>query len=189
MLDTDSYSSLKESIALQIRRDHGVLDGLRDEVKALKPNVHRILSRTTTSISLVAADGGNNSIQFDPFLIQLVRVVDSSNNEYCLEAITPTTSVTELSRAQFDATGNPRTALGKMMDFLGVRELTALSHMIRRNDDDRPTSPSWVQVYRELVEWLCCLVLYVTRTSELTPLSLSTGSCEARSSLESYSVG
>jgi hypothetical protein len=25
--------------------------------------------------------------------------------------------------------------------------------MIRANDDDRPTSPSWVQVYRELVEW------------------------------------
>jgi hypothetical protein len=25
--------------------------------------------------------------------------------------------------------------------------------MIRSNDDDRPTSPSWVQVYRELVEW------------------------------------
>ena len=153
MLDATSYVSLKESIALQIQRDHGVLDSLRDEVKALKSDVHSIRPRTTTSISLVAADGGNNSIQFDPFLIQLIRVVDSSNNEYCLEAITPTTSVTELSRTQFDNAGNPRTALGKMMDYLGVRELPALSHMIRRNDDDRPTSPSWVQVYRELVEW------------------------------------
>ena len=25
--------------------------------------------------------------------------------------------------------------------------------MIRTNDDDRPVRPSWVQVYRELVEW------------------------------------
>jgi hypothetical protein len=115
-------------------------------VRAIKP-------RATTSISLVGTDGGNNRIQFDPFLVQLVRVVDSSNNEYCLEAISPTTSVADLSRAQFNSNGAPATALGEMMDFLGVRDLTRLSHMIRRNDDDAPTSPSWVQVYRELVEW------------------------------------
>lgn len=40
-----------------------------------------------------------------------------------------------------------------MMQFLGVRDLTALSHMIHSNDDGRPISPSWVQVYRELMEW------------------------------------
>ena len=39
------------------------------------------------------------------------------------------------------------------MAFLNVRDLTNLSHMIRRNDHDRPTSSSWVQVYRELMEW------------------------------------
>ena len=49
--------------------------------------------------------------------------------------------------------GGPLTPLGKLMDFLDVHDLTALSHMIRRNDDDRPTSPSWVRVYRELMEW------------------------------------
>ena len=101
----------------------------------------------------MGADGGNNRIQFDPFLVQLVRVVDSSNNEYCLEAITPTTSVSALSRMQFDEDGEPRTPLGRLMDYLGVNDLTDLSHMIRRNDDDRPSSPSWVQVYRELMEW------------------------------------
>jgi hypothetical protein len=40
-----------------------------------------------------------------------------------------------------------------MMAFLGVKDLTKLSSMIRKNDSDRPVSPSWVQVYRELVEW------------------------------------
>ncbi len=39
------------------------------------------------------------------------------------------------------------------MEFLGVQDLTKLSHMIRRNDNNRPTSPSWVAVYRELMEW------------------------------------
>lgn len=153
MLDTQSHAALKSQLQRQIGQDMYVLEGLRDEIRPLGSTVRRILPRTTTSISLVGTDGGNNRIQFDPFLVQLVRVVDSSNNEYCLEAITPTTNVTELSRIQFDETGAARTPLGRLMASLGVNDLTRLSHMIRRNDDGRPSSPSWVQVYRELMEW------------------------------------
>lgn len=40
-----------------------------------------------------------------------------------------------------------------MFTFLGVDSLPALSHMIRPTDKGKPVSPSWVQVYRELVEW------------------------------------
>lgn len=145
---------MRAEIAERMRADRSLLDALRAEIRPLRDSVRRIQPRSTTSISLVGADGGNNRLEFDPFLIQLVRVVDSSNNEYCLEAVTPTTSVTQLSQRQFDATGKPATALGEMMAFLEVKDLTKLSHMIRRNDnDDRPTSPSWIQVYRELVEW------------------------------------
>jgi hypothetical protein len=115
--------------------------------------MQRIQARTTTSISLVGADGGNNSLQFDPFLVQLVRVVDSSNNEYCLEAITPTTNVSRLSAAQFRDDGQPATALGELMRDLGAEDLPRLTHMIRPGTGDAPRSPSWVQVYRELVEW------------------------------------
>src|SRR6266513_2302565 len=154
MIDPESRRHLREEIAARMQADRVLLDTLREEIRPLRDRVRRIQARTTTSISLVGTDGGNNRLEFDPFLVQLVRVVDSSNNEYCLEAITPTTSVTALSRRQFDTTGDPVTALGEMMAFLGVTDLTKLSHMIRRNDtNDRPTSPSWVQVYRELVEW------------------------------------
>lgn len=153
MLDPQSHAALKSEIRRQIGQDMRVLESLRDEVKPLVSTVRRIHPRITTSISLVGTDGGNNRIQFDPFLVQLVRVVDSSNNEYCLEAVTPTMSVTALSRMQFNEAGAPRTPLGKMMEFLNVQDLTRLSHMIRRNDDDRPSSPSWVAVYRELMEW------------------------------------
>ena len=110
MLDTQSHSTLKSEIRKQIGQDMRILESLRQEVRPLSPTVRRILPRTTTSISLVGTDGGNNRIQFDPFLVQLVRVVDSSNNEYCLEAITPTTSVTELSRMQFELKTAPSTA-------------------------------------------------------------------------------
>lgn len=85
--------------------------------------------------------------------------MDSSNNEYCLEAVTPTTDVARLSENQFDEHGAPVSALGRMMEYLGAEYLWELSPMIRRNDDERPVSPSWVQVYRELAEWAILLSL------------------------------
>jgi len=153
MIEVESQAQLKDAIADCIGTDHGVLNALRDEIRPLKDSTRRIQPRSTTSISLVGTDGGNNQLQFDPFLIQLVRVVDSSNNEYCLEAVSPTTPVPKLNARQFEANGSPRTALGEMMAFLGVDSLQALSHMIRPTDKGKPVSPSWVQVYRELVEW------------------------------------
>lgn len=153
MIDPASQAKLKEAIADCIGTDQRVLDALREEIRPLKSDTRRIQPRATTSISLVGTDGGNNQLQFDPFLIQLVRVVDSSNNEYCLEAVSPTTPVQKLNERQFAADGSARTPLGEMMVFLGVDSLSALSHMIRPNNEGKPVSPSWVQVYRELVEW------------------------------------
>ncbi len=153
MIEPSSQSELKKAIADCIGTDQGVLDNLRKEIRPLKGATRRIQPRATTSISLVGTDGGNNQLQFDPFLIQLVRVVDSSNNEYCLEAVSPTTPVQKLNERQFALDGSPCTALGEMMAFLDVNSLPALSHMIRPTDKGKPVSPSWVQVYRELVEW------------------------------------
>jgi len=153
MIEPQSYAQLKQEIAERMTADRNILDQLRNEIRPLRGEVRRIQPRTTTALSLVAADGGNNSLQFDPFLVHVVRIVDSSNKEYCLEAITPTTSISSLNAKQFGADGKPDTRLGEMMEYLGVKDLTKLSHMIRSNEEGQPTSLSWVQVYRELVEW------------------------------------
>ena len=159
MIDPTTQAQLKEAIADCIGSDRGILDALREEIRPLKSATRQIQARATTSISLVATDGGNNQLQFDPFLIQLIRVVDSSNNEYCLEAVSPTTPLEKLDKFQFNLDGTPRTALGKMMRFLGVDSLSKLSHMIRPTKKGEPVSPSWVQVYRELVEWAILFAL------------------------------
>ncbi|MGE0543888.1 MAG: hypothetical protein AB7R89_27290 [Dehalococcoidia bacterium] len=164
MIDPASQQYLKRVLSERMADDRAILDQLRDEVRPLRNSVRRIQPRTTTAISLVGTDGGNNRLQFDPFLVQIARVVDSSNNEYCLEAVTPTTSITGLSAQQFNENGAPCTVLGEMMEYLGVRHLTRLSHMIRSNDGDRPTSPSWVQVYRELLEW--AVLFSIVRTKD-----------------------
>jgi hypothetical protein len=153
MFDAETIKELKNRIADCIGADQGILDTLRAEIKPLRSATRRIQPRATTSISVVGTDGGNNQLQFDPFLIQIVRVVDSSDNEYCLEAVSPTSEIAKLDRRQFTADGAPRTALGEMMSVLGTKSLTNLSPMIRPSQAGRPVSPSWVQVYRELVEW------------------------------------
>ncbi len=153
MIEPESLEKLGREIQGRVSADRSLLEELRSQMRALRGATRRIQPRATTAISLVATDGGDNQIQFDPFLIQLVRVVDSSNNEYCLEAITPTTDVEVLSRSQFDESGVPLTPLGELMAYLGVRDLPALSHMIRPPRDGRPISPSWVATYRSLVEW------------------------------------
>src|SRR6516165_4611913 len=159
MLDPKSQNDLKDAIGECIGADASVLGALRSEIRPLRSLVRRIQPRATTSISLVGTDGGNNQLQFDPFLIQMIRVVDSSDNQYCLEAISPTTPVSRLVRRHLDDAGSPITALGEMMSFLEVKSLPELSPMIRSNERGRPVSPSWVQVYRELVEWAVLFAL------------------------------
>src|SRR3954468_22177306 len=130
MFDPSTQAQLKQAIADCNVSDQGILQELREEIRPLRQQTKRIQPRATTSISLVGTDGGNNQLQFDPFLVQLIRVVDSSNNEYCLEAISPTTPVDILSRRHFNADGQPASALGEMMKALGAETLPQLSHMI-----------------------------------------------------------
>lgn len=163
MIEPESLDKLRAEIETRISADRTILDELRAEIRGLLGATRRIHPRATTSISLVATDAGNNRIEFDPFLIQLVRVVDSSNNEYCLEAITPTTDIDVLSERQFDGSGSPVTALGELMAHIGVRDLPSLSHMIRRSPAGRPTSPSWVITYRSLVEWAILFKIICTK--------------------------
>jgi hypothetical protein len=114
MIDPESMEVLSRDLKSCMQSDRAILDSLREEIRPMRSATRRIQPRTTTAISLVATDGGNNRIQFDPFLIQLVRVVDSSRNELCLEVLTPTTDIRALDARQFDG-GAGKTALGRLM--------------------------------------------------------------------------
>ncbi len=163
MIDPKSHQLLREEIRTRLKDDQSLLDQLRQEIIPLKSVVRRIEPRSTTSIALVATDGGNNKLKFDPFLVQLIRVVDSSNNEYCLEAITPSTDIHKLSQSQFNADGSGKTHLGKMMEFLQVRELPELTPMIKYHKPGEPSNLSWIQVYRELMEWSILFSVVTTK--------------------------
>lgn len=157
MFHPDVLKRLRERIQQQAVADQPLLDRLRAEVQSLRGNVRVVRPRTTTAVSMVASDGGNNKLAFDPFYVQVVRVVDSYGKELLLDVVSPTTDTDRVSADQFTPEGKPKTALGRLMHDLSVRTLNQLSPMIPTGKKVRETpdqvSPSWVLVYRDLCEW------------------------------------
>ena len=151
MIELTKLNDLSLAIKNCIDSDHIMLDSLRNDVRVFKAATRRIHPRSATAISLVGTDGGNNKIQYDPFMIQLIRVVDSSQNEHCLEILTPNTSMDDLNKKHISTNGKGRTPLGRMMEYLGVLSLHQLSPVFKIDPEKR--SPSWIPVYREMTEW------------------------------------
>jgi len=151
MIEPAVLDVLQKEVRSRIDEEHKVLDEMREEVRPLKAATRRIQPRTATAISLVGTDGGNNQLQFDPFQIELVRVVDSGKNEYCLEVVTPRTPILELNKRHLAPDGTPKTALGKMMKYLGATGLPELAEIF--NPDPEKIASSWLNVYREMMEW------------------------------------
>ncbi len=153
MLSAESIARLRREVTATVVADGPLLDQLRQEIRPLQNCTRRLHPRTATAVSIVATDGGNNSLYFDPFLIQLVRVVDSSSNEYCLEVIGGSGNLDSISSRQLGDCDHPPTALGELMAYLTVTRVQDLSPMIRSDADGRPLSPGWTRAYRELLEW------------------------------------
>ena len=149
MFDPDKLPVIRKEIREQTKADTALLRAVCDDVRGLVGTVKAVQPRGTTSISLVASDGGNNKVEYNPFYLQLVRVVDSYGDELFLDVVSPTTDIGELGRRHLPADGPPATALGRLMADLGTRSLSELSPML----PPQPRSSGWTLVYRDLCEW------------------------------------
>jgi hypothetical protein len=156
LFNTENLQAMRDAVRRQTQLDKSLLDTRVKEVAVLKTEVRRIRPRATTAVSLVAADGGNNQLVFDPFHVQLVRVVDSYGQQLFLDVISPSTDPDALSKKHV-TNGVPSTPLGRLMIDLGVETLHELSPMIPEGravrEEADSVSPSWVLVYRDLCEW------------------------------------
>lgn len=160
MVDEEGLYAMRAEVRRRVAADARLLEELRTEARALAGEARPIRPRTTTAVALVASDGGNNGLQFDPFFLQLIQVVDSYGKVLFRGVVSPTTDSDELSRTHVDPdTGAPRTALGRLIVDLQVQPpvLSNLSPMIPpghvMRDHPDQVSPSWIQVYRDLWEW------------------------------------
>jgi hypothetical protein len=144
VFDPDRLPELKRLVQEATHGDASLLEDVLRQVASLRPVV-TIQSRNTNSVSLVASDGGNNRLVFNPFSLMVVRVVDTYGVEQFLDVISPGTDTVALGRRHLDR----MTPLGRMMRDLGVSSLAELSPMI----PEKKKSSSWPLVYRDLCEW------------------------------------
>ncbi|MCS7209985.1 MAG: hypothetical protein NZ874_10495 [Fimbriimonadales bacterium] len=150
MLDSEQIAVLGRSIRRLAELDRAHLQRYREQARALRHLVRPIRPRNITAISLMATDAGENFIQFDPYLIAPVRVVDSYGKPHFLDALSPYMSIADLNAAQFEHD----TPLGILMRDLDVPSLWTLSRLIPSPDTPpEAINLRWVQVYRDLAEW------------------------------------
>src|SRR5580700_8841543 len=143
LFTSEQLPELRRKIRAQAALEARVLDELVKQAAGLAPHVRPIRPRTATAVALTAADGGNNSVAFNPFELQVIRVVDSQGKELFLDVVSPATDIDELGRRH----RGDRTVLGKLMDDLDVQRLSDLSSMMTARNR------KWVEVYRDLCEW------------------------------------
>jgi hypothetical protein len=148
VFDPARLPELKTLVLEATRSDKSLLDEVMREVALLQP-VTTIQPRNINSLSLVASDGGNNRLEFNPFSLQLVRVVDTFGDELFLDVISPSTDIAALGRRHLDDPGSP---LGRLMRDLGTTTLSELSPMIPERPEPRKYG-RWPLVYRDLCEW------------------------------------
>jgi hypothetical protein len=157
MFDPDELPYIKQAIRDCAFVDRQLLADLRNEVTEIKASVRVIKPRSINTFSLVATDGTNNKLIYNPFYFQLIRVVDSNGKNLCLDTLTPTTDTDDLSARQFDERGEPKTVLGILMRDLKCKTLSELSPMIpsgkKMREHPEDVSKSWVLTYRDLCEW------------------------------------
>ena len=170
---------MRRKIRAQAAIEARVLDELVKQAAVLAPQVRPIRPRTATAVALTAADGGNNSVAFNPFELQVIRVVDSQGKELFLDVVSPATDIDELGRRH----RGDGTVLGKLMDDLAAQRLSDLSSMMTVRNR------GWAEVDRDLCEWATLDDLSPATSSPPTRSSCETACCAPRSSPATPSPG
>jgi len=125
VFDPEALPELRTRIRAQTQADAALLAQIRADVAGLSGDVRTIQPRNTTSVSLVASDGGNNKVEFNPFYLQLVRVVDSYGDQLFLDVVSPSTDTTELASRHLSQ-GQVGSPLGRLMADLNASTLGEL---------------------------------------------------------------
>jgi hypothetical protein len=164
MLDREQLEALRQDIYRMTELDNAHLGEIRSQVRALRDRVKPIRPRNATAVALMATDGGENYIRFDPYLIVPVRIVDSYGKPHYVGAVSPYTSIAQLNEFHFQH----QTPLGVLMRDLGVDGLWNLSRFIPHPDTPpQEIRRRWVRDYRDLMEW-AVLYTYVMYQSFAT---------------------
>ncbi len=152
-LETIDMTRARDGLRSALEQERPMLEDLRDRVRGFE--IHEIGYRRCYAISPVATDGGENRLTFEPFNLEILRVVDSDGRER-FQKILPLSGGPGIFRAAFDRTFPDHVPLlAEFLERLDVRydDLSYLLNPDRSAGDLR----SAVQPFRDIVEWAVLL--------------------------------
>lgn len=155
----DLVAGISERI---LKEDRKLLDDILGDVRrfGLKRSIRQVRPHSSTSMAIVSTDGGNHAVKFDPFHIQLVRVVDSDGQTLALRSIAVTTDLDRLFADEMATltTGEP-SPVAVLIDDLRkatgrpIRGFSELCKSISVDAQRPDQTTGWVISYRDLWEW------------------------------------
>ena len=127
-----------------------LLQTYREFAKILKSNLKPIRPYMTTAISIVASDGGDNRIAFNPAIYEFVRVSCSTWEKPYFDVFSSTAGLEQFIMRSKDSP----------LEFAPLKRLcqdlncdfTELSHLFEKYNTHRSFT-SLLRVYREILEW------------------------------------
>ncbi len=153
-LESVDFSKLREAVQIAVKAEALNVDKIRQKVQDFE--VIPLEPRQCHSVAPVAMDGGENQISFDPVHIEILRVVDSNDNDHLLEIIPLSESIDYIER-RF----NEVPILKRLLERLGVN-YEKLSYFLPAAGGGTPKQRgrdlrSFLQVYRDIAEWAVLL--------------------------------
>ena len=166
-LESVDFPKLREAVQIAVKAEALNVDKIRQKVQDFE--VIPLESRQCHSVAPVAMDGGENQISFDPVHIEILRVVDSNDNDHLLEIIPLSAGIDYIER-RF----NEVPILKDLLERLGVN-YGKLSYFLPAAGGGTPEQRerdlrSFLQVYRDIAEWAVLLNLAWGNTTGKTLL-------------------
>ena len=156
-LDNLNLEEVKQRVAKACLAERDELNEMRGYARDLGKNTKPLKTCSANTIAFVAADGGDTRLridagaEFNPAMVELVRVVDSNRNECALDAVAGHPDFSS------DAWRTVK-PLVRLCNDVGM-ELLELSPYLKL-----PQRTAAIQAYREIVEW--AVVYYLAAAKE-----------------------
>lgn len=150
-LADDNFEELKKRVFDAYKNEDPVIEKFRIYARQLKNDVKQIRSYSVNAVSFVSADGGDNRLFFNPAIIELVRVVDSSGNQCALDAIAGNSKSSDFNERANSGSPLLVEPLRKLCNDLKLTVLD-LSYLLKAIDEPGKSTGA-IRTYRDIVEW------------------------------------
>lgn len=146
----EDYDILKTKLENAYIKDRESLQHIRTIVKDLAENVIEISMKNSPALAFVSSDGGLNRINFNPCILEIIRITDSLGKNHVFDIVSSSTTVGELE-LRIEEGPMCLEPLRLMCRDLKT-DLVSISPFLRRVGD-----PGFIRqtmsAYRDVLEW------------------------------------